>query len=294
MKRNHVENTVGPWAANKLDALEEYLKFYSTALSKKSFTRVYIDAFAGSCESKIRRKQPEINSFFDDAEDSQAQDEFISGSPIRAMSIKHQFHRYYFFDLDESRVERLRSLGKDYNHQSVYVEFGDCNPMIQDLAATLGDKGVRGVAFLDPYGAHLHWTTIESLAETKNFEVIINFPIAMAINRLITKSGDIPENWKKQITSCFGTGEWHELAYSRQDSLFGDEFISKKSDVSRSLLDLYVRRLKKLFNHVAAPHLIRNTRGNPLYYLIWAGPNKLGLKGAEYILGQGEKCGSRR
>ena len=48
MKKDHRDNTVGPWAAAKLDALEAYLKFYGTALNKQSFTRVYIDAFAGA------------------------------------------------------------------------------------------------------------------------------------------------------------------------------------------------------------------------------------------------------
>jgi hypothetical protein len=35
--------------------------------------------------------------------------------------------------------------------------------------------------------------------------------------------------------------------------------------------------------------LIKNTRGNPLYYLIWAGPHKKGLDGAEHILSKGER-----
>jgi three-Cys-motif partner protein len=54
MKKDHRENTVGPWAAAKLDALEAYLRFYGTALRKQPFTRVYIDAFAGACVSKVR------------------------------------------------------------------------------------------------------------------------------------------------------------------------------------------------------------------------------------------------
>ncbi len=54
MKKDHRENTVGPWAKKKLDALEAYLKFYCKALSKQPFTRVYIDAFAGSCVAKVR------------------------------------------------------------------------------------------------------------------------------------------------------------------------------------------------------------------------------------------------
>lgn len=38
MKKSHVENTVGPWARQKLDGLEAYLHAYTVALKKqKSF-----------------------------------------------------------------------------------------------------------------------------------------------------------------------------------------------------------------------------------------------------------------
>jgi three-Cys-motif partner protein len=120
-------------------------------------------------------------------------------------------------------------------------------------------------------------------------EVVINFPLAMAINRLITRSGDVPERWADQLTACFGTDEWSAIAYNRETDLFGNEITTKRGNVSECLLDLYIRRLNKLFPFVSRPRLIRNTRNSPLYYLIWAGPNKLGLKGAEYVLRQGEK-----
>jgi len=32
------------------------------------------------------------------------------------------------------------------------------------------------------------------------------------------------------------------------------------------------------------PRLIRNTKGGPLYYLIWAGPHPAGLPGANHIM----------
>jgi len=111
----------------------------------------------------------------------------------------------------------------------------------------------------------------------------------MAINRLITRSGNVPERWAAQLTACFGTDEWRKIAYSHEVDLFGNEITTKKGDVAERLLDLYVRRLQSLFPCVAKPHLIRNTRNAPLYYLLWAGPHKLGLRGADYILGQGEK-----
>jgi three-Cys-motif partner protein len=293
MKRDHRENTVGPWAQQKLAALEQYLEFYGTALSKQNFRRVYIDAFAGACVAKIRNSDvpPEPSPFFDDPEASNAQEQFILGSPIRALNIKHPFHKHYFFDLDESRAEELGTVTE--GRRDVEVKVGDCNPLIRSLIPQLKSKSVRGVAFLDPYGAHLEWETLEALASTGTMEVVVNFPVAMAINRLITRSGEIPEKWSAQLDRCFGTPEWREVAYHRTLDLFGEEVTTKKEGVADDLLQLYLQRLRKVFSFVAPPRLIRNTRQSPLYYLLWAGPNELGLKVAAHILAQGEKLGAK-
>lgn len=289
MKKDHRDSTVGPWAAAKLDALENYLKFYGTALSKQNFTRIYIDAFAGACVAKVRGSdtQNEPSPFFEEPADTVAQAEFILGSPLRALNVPHRFHRYYFFDLDETRAETLRSVTT--GRSGVTVEVGDCNPLIRNLAPALKARNIRGVAFLDPYGAHLEWSTVEALADCGTMEVVINFPVAMAINRLITKSGNVPDRWNDQLNACFGTEEWRDIAYRRDTDLFGNEVTTKKGGVAERLLELYVERLRHLFQYVATPRLIRNTRNGPLYYLIWAGPNKLGLTGADHILRQGEK-----
>jgi len=291
MKKDHRENTVGPWAAAKLDALEAYLKFYGRALSKQPFTRIYIDAFAGACITKVRGSGTSVepSPFFDEPDDTQAQEEFILGSPLRALNLPIGFHRQYFFDLDETRADTLRTITEE--GKGVTVQVGDCNPLIRNLAPSLKARNIRGVAFLDPYGAHLEWATLEALADTGTMEVVVNFPLAMAINRLITRSGDVPERWASQLTACFGTDEWRTIAYNREVDLFGNEVTTKNGDVAKRLLELYVDRLKTLFPFVAKPHLIRNTRNAPLYFLIWAGPNKLGLKGADYILRQGEQVG---
>lgn len=111
----------------------------------------------------------------------------------------------------------------------------------------------------------------------------------MAINRLITKSGKVPENWSDQLVRCFGTKEWRDIAYQVDIDLFGQDIVTKQGDVANRLLEFYVRRLRAIFAHVATPRLIRNTRKAPLYFLIWAGPNKLGLTGADHILKQGEE-----
>lgn len=289
MKKHHRDKAVGRWAAEKLDALEAYLKFYGTALKNQPFKRVYIDAFAGASVSKIHDPAKASTTpmpLLVEVEEQEAQEEFILGSPLRALQVENRFDHCYFFDLDETRADKLHEITED--RDDVTVRVGDCNPLIVDLAPSLKKGNIRGVAFLDPYGAHLKWSTLEALADTKKMEAVINFPLAMAINRLILRSGDMPASWKSQLTACFGTDEWYDVSYSQRDTLFGEALTVKNRDVSKLLLDLYIGRLRKLFPYVAKPRLIRNTRATPLYYLIWAGPNPLGLKGAEHILRQGE------
>jgi len=98
MRRDHRNRTVGPWAEQKLVALEDYLRFYNTVLKKRTFTRVYIDAFAGSPVSKVRVSDvpEEPSPYLDDTEASEAREQFILGSPVRALGIEEGFHRHYF------------------------------------------------------------------------------------------------------------------------------------------------------------------------------------------------------
>lgn len=298
MKKNHREDTVGPWAEEKLSALEAYLRYYCTALSKTHFTLVYVDGFAGAPLTTIRQQQTrdEGQTYWDeDAESSIAQDQFVLGSPIRALSMDPGFHKHYFFDLDRRRVEKLEELQATFPDKWMHVEVGEANERIRKLVSVVSDKRlVKGVAFLDPYGANLEWQTVAALARSGKFEVIINLPIHMALNRLLKKDGARNPEWEEMIDRCFGTTAWRDAVYPKTVDLFGDTQHQKADGVPKMLLDIYMNRLKEVFSEVASPRLIRNTKNSPLYYLIWAGPHRRGLTGAEYILGHGEKLAKKK
>lgn len=295
MKKDHREDTVGPWAEEKLSKLEAYLRYYCTALSKKNFTLVYVDGFAGSPVTSIRQQAVAGgNSDFWAEEDSAAQTQFVLGSPIRALSLTPGFDKHYFFDLDARRVASLDALKADFPGKWVHVEVGEANERIRKLVTRVQREPlVKGVAFLDPYGANLEWQTVEALAQTRKFEVIINLPVHMALNRLLMKDIDRRPDWEEMVDRCFGTTEWRGLAYPETTNLFGETHVQKAGGVPEMLLQLYMKRLRSVFPEVATPRLIRNTKNSPLYYLIWAGPHKRGLTGAEYVLGHGEKLAKK-
>lgn len=292
MRPAHRQNTVGPWAKRKLDALELYLAAYHKVMQKQRFTLVYIDTFAGAGWSRVRTtsaEPPSLDLLIDD-DQAAAEEEFLAGSPVRALTTGRGFDHYFFFDADPRRAALLEQLKRDHPHKKIQISVGDANSGVQRLAAHFHQRPMaRGVAFLDPYGPHLHWATVQALAETRKVDVIINFPLAMAINRLIRRDNRLPETWTRLLDDCFGTHEWHDLAYRADQDLFGEASIRKDDATAARLLELYHGRLRRVFGHVVTPSLIENTRGTPLYYLLWASSNGRGAPIAEHIM----KLGSR-
>lgn len=286
-KPGHRAGTVGPWAQEKLDALQAYLQFYCTVLKNQPFKRVYIDGFAGSPVTTVRASRTEAGrSSGWDEEDSEAQAEIVLGSPIRALSTDPGFDRHYFFDLDPARVAQLNDLKQAWPNKWIHVELADANAKIRQLVREIGYKrNVRGVAFLDPYGASLEWQTVADLGRTGHFEVLINLPLHMAINRLLAKDADRRPEWEAMVDRVFGCETWRSEVYDTKQDLFGETEEFKNDRVPARLLQFYLARLATVFPCVAPnPRLIRNTKGGPLYYLLWAGPHKKGLEGAAHIL----------
>lgn len=294
VKKSHKENIVGPWAKQKLDALESYLIAYQRVMENFGFTTVYVDAFAGAGEFKVRNIPAEANPSeiiegLLHPEDFKAQDEFIKGSPVRALSLEKPFDHYRFIDTDPSRIELLNELKADFPVRKLKAIVGDANEEVQNIAANFGAPNLRGVAFLDPYGPHLEWDTVVSLANTKKFDVIINIPIQMAVNRLIRNDGNISAETLEQLDQYFGTRDWYDVSYESHTDLFGENVVQKRGNATQRQLELYVRRLREIFSHVSRPSLVTNTQGHPLYYLIWAGENKTGFQIGDHILGLGDK-----
>jgi three-Cys-motif partner protein len=286
------DNMVGPWAKEKLEALSQYLNFYTTVLKKQGHWlkgTFFVDAFAGPGLSKIRKKPKTAAAGFFPAPEPE-QEEYLKGSPRVALDIANPFSSYLFIDTEKDRIAELESLKADYiKTREIAVKKGDANAELQKwLAAGVDWKHHRGVVFLDPFGTQLSWATIEAVAKTGAIEVIINFPLGMAINRMLTKTGDIPEGWQISLDTFFGSPDWRKIVYEDGQDLFGAK-TRKAKNTSERLLQWYRGRLKALFGYVSTPRLISNSRGNPLYYLIWAGPHAKGLEGANHILGKRNK-----
>ena len=254
---------------------------------------IFVDAFAGPGLFRVRAKEKAAEPpglFGPDPESDAAEVEFLKGSPRIALDIANPFNSYIFVERDPQRIAELNELKAEYAlTRAVTIQEGDANAALQAwLASGIDWQHHRAVVFLDPFGMQVPWSTIEALAKTKSIEVIINFPLGMAIQRLLTKSGDIPRGWQVSLDTFFGSKDWHALVYEAKADLFGPTR-SKVSASGMKLLEWYRSRLRGIFGNVSTARLVKNTRGNPLYYLIWAGPHKKGLDGAEHILSKGDR-----
>lgn len=137
----------------------------------------------------------------------------------------------------------------------------------------------------------VEWTTIEAIAKTKAIDLWLLFPLGIGVNRLLTKSGDIPKSWRRRLDLLLGTESWYDEFYKVEitRTLFGDE----KEHVVKATMDTigryFTNRLKSVFAGVAEePGVLRNSANNPLYLLCFAVGNEPGkniaLRIAQHLL----------
>lgn len=300
MSKRPRDNSVGPWAETKLESLANGLDYYTTYLKNATYwQKVYIDAFAGPGLAKVRSRKTEeppdaaapLPDLFSDLPNLEVADpveeevKYLKGSPRVALDLRNPFDLYIFVEKDPLRLSELEAMKAEYGAtRSIEVRAGDANDVLLEiLASGFSQRTHRAYIFLDPFGIQVPWSTMEALAATNAIEVMINFPMGMAIRRMMPRTGEIPAGWAISLTTFFGSLEWKKHAYEETVDLAGPR-VTKFADSESRLLEWYRGRLRAIFGHVSAAQLITNTRGGRLYYLIWAGPREEGLRGANHIL----------
>jgi three-Cys-motif partner protein len=284
---------VGPWAREKLDCLRKYLHAYTTIMRKQRFRGYfYIDAFAGPGNLKLRGQaaDPVQDSLLDLTESDDDESAYINGSPRVALDIEHPFTDYVFVEMDAARADRLDQLAARHPASRVHVRRSDCNTYLRELLERNAGQWAqwRGVVFLDPFGMQVPWSTIEALGRTGSIEILLNFPVGMAIQRLLKRSGSFTAAERAKLDVYFGSPEWFDLLYERKSDLLGTNLqkIAGSADV---LVRWYRTRLKAAFGYASTAREVCNSKGRPLYYLIFAGRNQTGARIANDVLRQGAR-----
>ena len=308
-ERTHVFG--GPWTNQKLAILQKYLSAYTIALSRRRFKKGYIDAFAGTGRressanaraeelERLRREggieQAALSGLADPADtDAEPVQRFLDGSARVALRCDPAFDSYVFIEKNRARCEELERLKDDFPDRAdkISINCGDANTQIQAMCNTNWEKH-RAVLFLDPYGTEVEWKTIEAIGKTKAIDLWVLFPLG-GVNRMLTQSGEIPQQWRDRLNDLLGTTEWYEHFYQfpTSPSLFGDQMEHAVKASTEVISEYFLKRLSDCFAGVAPnPAVLRNSKNSPLYLFCFAAGNPRGapiaLNIASHILKMG-------
>ena len=261
----------GEWVKEKLFYVQRYIDIFETAMRQKSWRRrVYIDLFSGPGKCIVR-----------------GTNEYLLGSPLLALGTQYPFTDYYFGDLEAQNIDCLleRSRGSKVAQNHIHPLIGDANQKVKEVVKDIeqSDKPfIQGVgpglnlAFLDPQGLELEWTTIEALGKMKTMDLIIHYSQS-GLTRNLEKYYESEQ--ETVIDRFFGDRDWRKVY---KGALLKRESVG----VHRKLIDYYKAKLGPLGyivindqKHTVNEPLIRNTETNaPLYRLIFASKHSLGNK----------------
>jgi three-Cys-motif partner protein len=246
------------YARDKLRAVETYIKIVNTAMREKPWRdRYYIDLFAGPGKNKIG-------------------DSVELGSPLIALVDKHGFTKYRF---NEEKQEIYNALQKRVEvsprKDSARIYQRDANQVVDEICTEIEARNTEyiegvwwhafNIAFLDPEGLELHWTTVERLAQITKMDLIINFSTSGILRSLGAHEYQVLDRF-------FGTKEWRTAYVDTDDAT------AKR----RKFIDFYLGRLQRfgyytdIDDNYGIP--FKNSKNVQVYSLIFACKDELGYK----------------
>lgn len=276
----------GLWTTRKLEVLAGYLRAYTTALQDKPtpgdpFRKAFIDAFAGTGYRNARPENddPSQGLLFPDLAEGDPQG-LLRGSATIGLQTEPRFDKYIFIEQSPERCAQLKALKIDFPHLAADIDIrpGEANAEIQELCSK-DWRSRRAVLFLDPFGMQVEWATIAAVAATKAIDLWLLFPLGIGVNRLVVRSGQIPEVWSRCLDRLLGTKDWRKDFYSVETTqdLFGNEQELLVKARMETIGRYFNNRLMGIFAGVAdPPGVLRNSTGSPLYLLCFAVSNERG------------------
>jgi len=269
----------GEWTEIKLERLQKYLNFYTTALRniapRYGWDLMYIDAFAGTGKCTIQGKSDPID-----------------GSARIALQATPPFDKYIFIDKDEKHINALNSLISEHPEKYIHVYNDDANLRIVDICKSTNWKSARAIMFLDPYGMEVKWSTLEEISKTQAVDMWYLFPLSGLYRQATRKYVALDKGKEKALDNLLGTSEWRSAFYEppAQQDLFDMEPSAERCMQWEDMVR-YVReeRLKSVFPEVSQPLILR-VNGIPRFALFFAVSNPgqsaigLSMRVANHIL----------
>lgn len=298
------KNWGGKWTEEKLDAFEKYVKAYLTIMNvyrdANGWKLLYFDGFAGSGTRNQEDAALEMQEAMDLFGQEVTSEDFnvYQGAAERVVRIEgdntRSFDHYYFVDKSEENCHALQEKLAEYETagKKHYLP-KDANDAVKMLASTLRNYGnCKALAFLDPFGMQINWSSIEVL-KGLSVDLWILVPTGVIINRLLEKTIDQQKGLAhaEKLQTFFGMSETEIRSFfyteKQVPTLFGDDetVITKAENSIRKIAQLYVERLKSIFPFVTEdPMVLYNNHNVPIFHFVFAAKNKTAMKIAQDII----------
>lgn len=247
---------VNAWNARKHHFLKKYMGIFSVGMKRYPGDRTYVDLFAGPGMCVLS-----------------GAGERVEGSPLIALS--QPFVRYAFVEKDAGDADALRQRVQAHKNGSrAMVICRDCNSAIDDVRKQM-PKGGLTFAFVDPTAWQIRFESVRRLVEERKVDLLITFHV-MGMRRNADRE-------MKIIDEFFGTRDWRP-------------FVGPQHLAAGDLLDVYRRQLQGIgyvFDARAPAVLVNNSKGAPIYYLLFASKDAKGYDFWRKIVAE-EETGQRR
>lgn len=239
---------VGEWSKDKHYFLMRYIDAFTTSMSSKKWSGLhFIDLFAGAGIERLKHTKA-----------------LEWGSPAIAAQAPRPFTALHLCEKDAVRfaalTQRMQTLRKGLHCQPLH---GDANQLVNGIIEKIPRRALS-LAFLDPYGLHLHYSTLKTLA-TKRADLIIFFPDHLdALRNCEFVYKDDPHS---NLDLYLGTGGWRPQLEN-----------APRSSWAEILRRIYCEQIQRLgydyfeFERIGLPD------GRPLYLLILCSRHNLAAR----------------
>lgn len=245
----------GSWTIDKLHFLCTYLAVVSTAMKDHPYlTGInYIDLFSGNGVCVSPKDNPNAKRY--------------PGSVLLAAGCPKQFDNMFVVDAEAENINALEQRLERLNCNSQIYSFSiDANDAVKKICRNI-PHGSLSIAFIDPFSLQFRFNALQNLTSGQKMDLVILFPDAMNISRSVKY---YLENPNSPLDLVLGdTSDWRN-AYSN--------LVNREGPAVRELFRaLYMSQIQKL-GYEFLGYKIINNNGKPLYTLVYASKNELGLK----------------
>jgi len=193
----------------------------------------------------------------------------IPGSTLIAANTTKPFGRIIAVEENSVRADACRArLERTLVGKRCHVLTGDCNGLIDEVVSLI-PKGSLTLAFIDPTGLHAKFSTVKKLADNARADLVILFADAYDINR--NAETYYRGNPDSKLDQVLGPDSGWE---GKLDAMGHATSVAKRKLFAK----IYREQLRRHLGYEYFSDRVMSGKQGPLYRLIYASKDKLGLK----------------